>query len=142
MQTGLSPARLEIEVTETALVRDLTRAVTTLRQIRALGVRVAIDDFGTGHSSLTHLGAFPFSRIKLDQSFVRTFDRNLQSAAIVHAVIELGRYLGTPVVAEGVERPEELAFLRAEGCETAQGFLFGRPAPIAAFAGLQQRQAG
>jgi diguanylate cyclase (GGDEF)-like protein len=142
VQTGLSPTRLEIEVTETALVRDLTRAVTTLRQIRALGVRVAIDDFGTGHSSLTHLGAFPFSRIKLDQSFVRSFDRNLQSAAIVHAVIELGRYLGTPVVAEGVERPEELAFLRAEGCETAQGFLFGRPAPIAAFAGLQQRKAG
>ncbi len=102
IETGLNPARLEIEVTETTLVRDLVRAVTTLRQVRALGVRVAIDDFGTGHSSLTHLSAFPFSRIKLDQSFVRTFDRNPQSAAIVHAVVELGRYLGTPVVAEGV----------------------------------------
>ncbi len=141
VETGLSPMRLEIEVTETALVRDLTRAVTTLRQVRALGVRVAIDDFGTGHSSLTHLGAFPFTRIKLDQSFVRTFDHNRQSAAIVHAVIELGRYLGTPVVAEGVERQEELAFLTAEGCETAQGFLFGRPAPIAAFGGLQRQRA-
>ena len=141
IETGLSPARLEIEVTETALVRDLVRAVTTLRQVRALGVRVAIDDFGTGHSSLTHLSAFPFSRIKLDQSFVRTFDRNPQSAAIVHAVIELGRYLGTPVVAEGVERQEELAFLRAEGCATAQGFLFGHPAPIGTFVGLQVRKA-
>jgi diguanylate cyclase (GGDEF)-like protein/PAS domain S-box-containing protein len=141
LETGLSPARLEIEVTETALVRDLVRAVTTLRQVRALGVGVAIDDFGTGHSSLTHLSAFPFSRIKLDQSFVRTFDRNPQSAAIVHAVIELGRYLGTPVVAEGVERQEELTFLRSEGCETAQGFLFGHPAPIATFVGLQTRRA-
>jgi len=141
IETGLSPARLEIEVTETALVRDLVRAVTTLRQVRALGVRVAIDDFGTGHSSLTHLSAFPFSRIKLDQSFVRTFDRNRQSAAIVHAVVELGRYLGTPVVAEGVERQEELAFLRAEGCTTAQGFLFGHPAPIGTFVGLQVRKA-
>lgn len=141
LETGLSAARLEIEVTETALVRDLVRAVTTLRQVRALGVRVAIDDFGTGHSSLTHLSAFPFSRIKLDQSFVRTFDRNPQSAAIVHAVVELGRYLGTPVVAEGVERREELAFLRAEGCATAQGFLFGYPAPISAFVGLQTRKA-
>jgi diguanylate cyclase (GGDEF)-like protein len=141
IETGLSPARLEIEVTETALVRDLVRAVTTLRQVRALGVRVAIDDFGTGHSSLTHLSAFPFSRIKLDQSFVRTFDCNPQSAAIVHAVVELGRYLGTPVVAEGVERREELSFLRAEGCATAQGFLFGHPAPISAFAGLQARKA-
>jgi len=141
VETGLSPVRLEIEVTETALVRDLIRAVATLRQVRALGVRIAIDDFGTGHSSLTHLSAFPFSRIKLDQSFVRTFDRNPQSAAIVHAVVELGRYLGTPVVAEGVERREELAFLRAEGCATAQGFLFGHPAPISAFVGLQARKA-
>jgi diguanylate cyclase (GGDEF)-like protein len=141
IETGLSPARLEIEVTETALVRDMVRAVTTLRQVRALGVRVAIDDFGTGHSSLTHLSAFPFSRIKLDQSFVRTFDRNPQSAAIVHAIVELGRYLGTPVVAEGVERREELSFLRSEGCATAQGFLFGHPAPISAFVGLQTRKA-
>lgn len=141
VETGLSPARLEIEVTETALVRDQVRAVTTLRQIRALGVRVAIDAFGTSHSSLTHLSAFPFSRIKLDQSFIRSFDSNPQAAAIVHAIVELGRYLGTPVVAEGVERREELAFLRAEGCAAAQGFLFGHPAPISAFAGLQVRKA-
>jgi diguanylate cyclase (GGDEF)-like protein len=136
VRTGLSPLRLEVEVTETALVRDLVRAVTTLRQIRALGVRVAIDDFGTGHSSLTNLSAFPFSRIKLDQSFVRSFDRNPQSAAILHAVIELGRYLGTSVVAEGVERREELAFLRSEGCQTAQGYLFGKPARIDRFGDL------
>jgi diguanylate cyclase (GGDEF)-like protein len=142
VETGLSPARLELEVTETALVRDLVRAVATLRQVQALGVRIAIDDFGTSHSSLTHLSAFPFSRIKLDESFVRNFDRNSQSAAIVHAIVELGRYLGTPVVAEGVERREELAFLRAEGCATAQGFLFGPPAPIGAFVGLQARKAG
>lgn len=126
-RAGLSPRRLELEVTETALVRDIVGALTTLRQVRGMGVGVAIDDFGTGYSSLAHVLAFPFSRIKLDQSFVRSLASNRQAPGIVRSVIALGRNVGTPVVAEGVERQSELDFLRDEGCESAQGFLLGRP---------------
>ncbi|MGV3490491.1 MAG: bifunctional diguanylate cyclase/phosphodiesterase [Devosia sp.] len=126
-RAGLSPQRLELEVTETALVRDIVGALTTLRQVRAMGVGVAIDDFGTGYSSLAHVLNFPFSRIKLDQSFVRSLASNQQAPGIVRSVIALGRNVGTPVVAEGVERQAELDFLRDEGCEVAQGFLLGRP---------------
>jgi diguanylate cyclase (GGDEF)-like protein/PAS domain S-box-containing protein len=133
LQSGLSPARLEIEITETALVRDMLRAVTTLRQIRALGVRIAMDDFGTGYSSLANLRAFPFSKIKVDQSFIRSVDTNQQSATIVRAVLGLGRGLNVPVVAEGVERQEELDFLKGETCQTAQGYLVSKPAPIETF---------
>ncbi|HEY9012999.1 MAG TPA: EAL domain-containing protein [Devosia sp.] len=133
VQTGLSPARLEIEVTETALVKDTARAVATLRQIRALGVRIAMDDFGTGYSSLANLRAFPFSKIKVDQSFIKSVDSNEQSAAIVRAVLGLGNGLAVPVIAEGVERPEELEFLRNEICQGAQGYLLSRPADISAF---------
>lgn len=133
VQTGLSPSHLEIEITETALVRDMVRAVTTLRQIRALGVRIAMDDFGTGYSSLANLRAFPFSKIKVDQSFIRSVDTNPQSATIVRAVLGLGRGLNVPVVAEGVERQEELDFLKLETCQTAQGYLVSRPAPIETF---------
>lgn len=133
VQTGLSPARLEVEVTETALVKDMARAVTTLRQIRALGVKIAMDDFGTGYSSLANLRAFPFSKIKVDQSFIKAVDSNEQSAAIVRAVLGLGNGLSVPVIAEGVERPEELEFLRSEICQGAQGYLLSRPADISAF---------
>ncbi|RYE83568.1 MAG: GGDEF and EAL domain-containing protein, partial [Hyphomicrobiales bacterium] len=133
VQTGLTPARLEVEVTETALVKDMARAVTTLRQIRALGVRIAMDDFGTGYSSLANLRAFPFSKIKVDQSFIKSVDSNEQSATIVRAVLGLGNGLAVPVIAEGVERPEELEFLRNEICQGAQGYLLSRPADISAF---------
>jgi diguanylate cyclase (GGDEF)-like protein/PAS domain S-box-containing protein len=135
-ETGLSPARLEIEITETALVRDMARAVATLAQIKALGVKVAMDDFGTGYSSLSNLRAFPFDKIKVDQSFIRSVDRSEQSAAIVRAVLGLGNGLKLPVVAEGVERPEELEFLRNEICNEAQGFLMSRPLDIGAFAAI------
>jgi diguanylate cyclase (GGDEF)-like protein len=131
--TGLSPDRLEIEITETALVRDMTRAIATLRMVRALGVHIAMDDFGTGYSSLANLRAFPFSKIKVDQSFIRSVDSNGQSAAIVRAVLGLGSGLDIPVIAEGVERPEELEFLRGEICKGAQGFLISHPATIAQF---------
>ena len=136
LQTGLKPERLEIEITETALVRDITRAVATLRQVRGLGVHIAMDDFGTGYSSLANLRAFPFSRIKVDQSFIRSVDSNDQSAAIVRAVLGLGSGLNVPVVAEGVERPEELEFLRGEICQSAQGYLLSRPQEISVFAEL------
>jgi diguanylate cyclase (GGDEF)-like protein len=133
LHTGLKPERLEIEITETALVRDMARAVATLRQVRGLGVQIAMDDFGTGYSSLANLRAFPFSRIKVDQSFIRSVDHNEQSAAIVRAVLGLGNGLNVPVVAEGVERPEELEFLRSEVCQSAQGYLLSRPHDIAEF---------
>jgi diguanylate cyclase (GGDEF)-like protein/PAS domain S-box-containing protein len=138
LETGLPPARLEIEITETALIRDMVRAVTTLRQVRALGVRIAMDDFGTGYSSLANLRAFPFSKIKVDQSFIRSVDNNDQSAAIVRAVLGLGSGLNVPVVAEGVERQEELEFLKGEICQTAQGFLLSRPEDIATFAAVTE----
>lgn len=141
IQTGLSPTRLEVEITETALIRDMVRAVTTLRQVRALGVRIAMDDFGTGYSSLANLRAFPFSKIKVDQSFIRSVDNNDQSAAIVRAVLGLGSGLNVPVVAEGVERPEELEFLRGEVCQTAQGYLLSRPEDIRMFAAVTEGRA-
>lgn len=126
-QTGLDPARLEIEITETALIRNMTRALNNLRRIKALGVRIAMDDFGTGYSSLSNLRAFPFDKIKVDQSFIRAVHRNDQAATIVRAVLELGRGLKLPILAEGVEDPQELDFLREAVCDSAQGYWFGKP---------------
>jgi diguanylate cyclase (GGDEF)-like protein/PAS domain S-box-containing protein len=133
LDTGLSPRRLEIEITETALVRDFDRALATLRQIKALGVRIAMDDFGTGYSSLSNLRAFPFDKIKIDGSFIRSVNSNDQAATIVRAVLGLGRGLGLPVLAEGVETDAELQFLQRERCDEAQGYLLGRPAMIGTF---------
>ncbi|MER9739610.1 EAL domain-containing protein [Mesorhizobium sp. M0187] len=134
--SGLTPGRLELEITETALVKDMPRALATLRQVKALGVRVAMDDFGTGYSSLSNLRAFPFDKIKIDGSFIKSVDSNGQVAAIVRAVLGLGRGLGLPVLAEGVETLGELKFLDAEACEIGQGYYLGRPSPIEAFSEL------
>ena len=113
----------------------------TLRQLKALGVRIAMDDFGTGYSSLSNLRAFPFDKIKIDRSFIERSTSNKQAATIVRAVLGLGRGLGLPVLAEGVETSEELAFLNAEGCNEAQGYLFGHPAPIEAFRNVTHAEA-
>ncbi len=131
--TGLSPARLELEITETALVRDLNRALATLRQIKMLGVRIAMDDFGTGYSSLSNLRAFPFDKIKIDRSFIQSVNVNEQSAAIVRSVIGLSRALKLPVLAEGVETNGELEFLKGELCNEVQGYLIGKPSEIGTF---------
>ncbi|MEI9413210.1 EAL domain-containing protein [Mesorhizobium salmacidum] len=136
VSTGLSPKRLEIEITETAMVHDLDQALVTLRGVKALGVKIAMDDFGTGYSSLANLRAFPFDKIKIDHSFVGGVDCNEHSAAIVRAVLGLGAALRLPVVAEGVEREEELDFLRTEKCAQAQGYLVSKPTSIAAFDSL------
>jgi len=133
LETGLSPRRLEIEITETALVRDLNRTLAMLRQIKALGVAIAMDDFGTGYSSLSNLRAFPFDRIKIDRSFIKSVNSNEQAATIVRAVLGLGRGLGLPVLAEGVETDDELQFLQEEMCDEVQGYLLGRPAAIGSF---------
>jgi predicted signal transduction protein with EAL and GGDEF domain len=141
LESGLSPRRLEIEITETALVRDFDRALATLRQIKALGVRIAMDDFGTGYSSLSNLRAFPFDKIKIDGSFIRSVNSNEQAATIVRAVLGLGRGLGLPVLAEGVETEAELQFLQAELCDEVQGYLLGRPAAIGTFRNLTHADA-
>jgi diguanylate cyclase len=136
LQTGLPPRRLELEITETALIHDLDRALATLRQVKALGVRVAMDDFGTGYSSLANLRAFPFDKIKIDGSFIKSVDRNEQTAAIVRAVLGLGKGLQLPVLAEGIETLGEFRFLVSEFCGEGQGYYFGRPAPIEEFGDL------
>ncbi len=134
--TGLAPGRLELEITETALVRDQARALLTLRQLKALGLRIAMDDFGTGYSSLSNLRAFPFDKIKIDGSFMKSVETNAQASAIVRSVLGLGAGLGIPVLAEGVETDAQLRFLRAENCDAAQGFFLGRPVPIEQLAHL------
>jgi EAL domain-containing protein (putative c-di-GMP-specific phosphodiesterase class I) len=132
-ETGLDPARLELEITETSLIKDIGRAIDTLSKLKALGVQIAMDDFGTGYSSLSNLRAFPFDRIKIDPSFVRSVDTSADAAAIVHAIVGLARGLKLPVVAEGVETVEELGFLRSSACNAMQGYYLGRPSPIDAF---------
>ena len=133
LETGLAPHRLELEVTESVLIDDFSRAVAILRRLKALGVRIAMDDFGTGYSSLSYLQAFPFDKIKIDQAFISNLDKSPQSAAIVRAIIGLGRALSLPVTAEGVETAEQLAFLARESCDEVQGYLIGKPLPIEAY---------
>jgi len=131
LETGLSPARLELEITEGILIGDFSGAVSVLRRLKNLGVRIAMDDFGTGYSSLSYLQAFPFDKIKIDQAFVANLAHSQQAVTIIRAVIALGRGLNLPVVAEGVETEEQRAFLAAEQCSEIQGYLVGRPKPIA-----------
>jgi diguanylate cyclase len=131
IETGLSADRLELEITETTFITDPQKTLDTLRRLKALGVSIAMDDFGTGYSSLSTLRAFPFDKIKLDRSFMGELDTSPQARAIVRAVLALGQSLNVPVLAEGVETDDQLAFLEAEGCDEAQGYLFGRPVPLA-----------
>ncbi len=136
LENNLSPDRLVLEVTESALMDDYSRAVSILRRLKALGVRIAMDDFGTGYSSLSYLQSFPFDKIKIDQTFISNLDRNAQSAAIVRAVLALGHNLNLITVAEGVETTEQLTILRNDGCDEIQGYLIGRPQPIAEYAAI------
>ncbi len=127
LETGIAPSRLELEVTETALINDLNRALHNLRQIKALGISIALDDFGTGYSSLSLLNSFPFDRIKIDKSFIAVAGTNTRADAIFRTVISLGSALNVPVLVEGVEDKEQLAIAAASGCEEVQGFHFGLP---------------
>ena len=139
LQTGLSPSRLELEITEGVLIGDFTRALSILRRLKGLGVRIAMDDFGTGYSSLSYLQSFPFDKIKIDRSFIANVQSNHQSAAIVRAVIALARGLEVPVVAEGVETNAQLDFLTQESCSEIQGYLIGKPSPIASYSEMVGR---
>jgi diguanylate cyclase (GGDEF)-like protein/PAS domain S-box-containing protein len=142
LETGLSPDRLELEITEGVLIEDFDRGLALLRRLKALGVRISMDDFGSGYSSLSYLQAFPFDKIKIDRAFVMNLGRNPQSAAIVRAVIGLGHGLEMSIVAEGVETQEQLGFLADEGCDAVQGYFIGKPAPIGQYAALVGRAGG
>ncbi|WP_342359549.1 EAL domain-containing protein [Terrarubrum flagellatum] len=130
VDAGLPLERLELEIVESAFIDDFEAAVATVESLRNRGIRVALDDFGTGYSSLTYLRRLPIDKIKIDKSFVDGVDK-VQSAAIVHAVVALGRALGLKVCAEGVETPLQQQFLKAAGCHLLQGYLFSRPVDAA-----------
>ncbi|MHB0950521.1 MAG: ammonium transporter [Allorhizobium sp.] len=127
---GIDPRRLELEITESVLIDDDSRARHTLRALKALGFDIALDDFGTGYSSLSYLSRYPFDTIKIDQGFVRSLGEDVSAAAIVRSIIDLGERLGMNVVAEGVETLEQALFLAHSGCNELQGYLLGRPMPV------------
>jgi diguanylate cyclase (GGDEF)-like protein len=129
--TGFDPIRLELEVTESTLLGNVDTAEMAMLRLKSIGVRLALDDFGTGYSSLLYLRRFPFDKLKIDRSFVHSIERAADAAAIVHAVVSLGRGLGMKVTAEGVETAEQQLFLRAAGIHSMQGYRFGRPCPAA-----------
>jgi EAL domain-containing protein (putative c-di-GMP-specific phosphodiesterase class I) len=137
--SGLSPSRLELEITETVLLQDNQAVLEVLHQVRGLGVKISMDDFGTGYSSLSYLRSFPFDKIKIDQSFIRGVSAADGADFIIRAIIHLSRSLGMTSTAEGVETEEQLARLRAEGCDEVQGYLFSRPVPLLEVPGLLER---
>ncbi len=130
---GVELSYLDLEITETALMRNASDARTTLAALKALGFKISVDDFGTGYSSLGYLKRFSLDALKIDRSFVRDLDRNPQDRAICRAIIAMAHGLGMRVIAEGVENEAQLAVLRAEGCDEAQGFYFHRPQPAHLF---------
>lgn len=140
LETGLAPGRLELEITESVMINDFSRAVSILNRLKSLGVRIAMDDFGTGYSSLSYLQSFSCDKIKIDRIFISDLESNYNSRAIVRAVIGLGQSLNLPIIAEGVETEAQHAYLVQEGCDEVQGYLTGRPHPIADYAKLVGRQ--
>ena len=137
--SGLAPACLELEITESLAMQTAEATLETLRRLKALGVGLSIDDFGTGHSSLAYLKRFPIDQLKIDKSFVREMVTDANDGAIVATVLLMAKSLGLDVVAEGVEKEDQLAFLRERGCAHVQGCLFSKAVEPAAFAGLLAR---
>jgi diguanylate cyclase (GGDEF)-like protein/PAS domain S-box-containing protein len=135
-KTGLDPRSLELEVTESILMKDTELSVSIIKAVRDVGIRVAIDDFGTGYSSLSYLRGFPLDSLKIDQSFLRKIHVAPDDSIIVSAIIGMGRNIGLRVIAEGVETAEELEFLKSNKCDEAQGYYFGRPVPAEEFVKL------
>ena len=125
--SGMPPALLQLEITESMVMRNVARAIKVLEIIRSRGMRLAIDDFGTGYSSMSLMKQFPVDTIKIDRSFVRDLPDDAEDRAIAQAIISMGKALGMTIVAEGVETIEQADFLRAHGCDEMQGFLFSRP---------------
>lgn len=140
--SGLPAARLDLEITESLLLADNDYTLRTLHRLRALGVRISMDDFGTGYSSLSYLRSFPFDKIKIDRSFMRDLKTKGDSLAIIKAVVELGHSLGMSTTAEGIETEEQLAAVREQDCDEAQGFLFSPALPAGAVMELLDTEAG
>ena len=138
-KSGLSPSRVELEITESVLLADNAIVATSLRQLSDTGIQIALDDFGTGYSSLSYLRSFPIKKIKIDKSFIHDFDRRPESLAIVRAIVALARDLGMRTTAEGIETWEHLRLLRLEGCTEGQGFYLSRPLPSAMIPELLHR---
>lgn len=128
--TGIDPKRLELEVTETAMMQDRGRAAHIPDELARMGISVAVDDFGTGYSNLSYLIDFSFKKLKIDQSFVQRLETDANSGAMVSTIVGLSRALGVHAIAEGVETENQVTLLRAAGCEVVQGYLYGRPGPI------------
>jgi EAL domain-containing protein (putative c-di-GMP-specific phosphodiesterase class I) len=139
---GLAPSQLELEITESVVMQDPDRALRVIHPLKEAGIRLAIDDFGCGHSSLATLSKLPFDVIKIDQQFIRALEKDANAAAIVEMILALSRTLNMEVVAEGVERREDMEFVASRGCHWVQGFLFGAAMPAAEFAQMLRRQAG
>jgi EAL domain-containing protein (putative c-di-GMP-specific phosphodiesterase class I) len=147
-KSGLAPRRLELEVTETVLLRDTADTLATLRRLHELGLDIALDDFGTGYSSLSYLSKFSFDKVKIDRSFVHDLGRRSEAAVIIRTIIGLCNHLQVTSLAEGVETEEQLAELARENCTQVQGFLFSQPVPasevpalLAQFGHVRQRTA-
>ncbi|MCY1535858.1 Phytochrome-like protein cph2 [compost metagenome] len=128
--SGVSPQRLELEVTENALMGNINQAIGLLQKIRELGVSLSIDDFGTGYSSLAYLRRLPLDTLKIDRSFIQDIPDSHQDMEIIQAIIGMAHTLHLKVVAEGVETPQQLDFLREHGCDFVQGYLLSRPLPL------------
>jgi len=128
-ETGMSPDRLELEITESVIMQNADFAASVLSEISELGIHISIDDFGTGYSSLAHLKRFSVNTLKIDKSFVRDVDLNSTDAAIATAIIAMGNSLNLNVIAEGVETQSQYDFLKFNNCNQVQGFLFCRPLP-------------
>ena len=137
--SGLSPRRLELEITELVFLAETEANLAILHQLRELGVRISMDDFGTGYSSLSYLRSFPFDKIKIDRSFVKDLAERPDCVAIVRAISGLGRSLNITTTAEGVETVDQLDWLRNEGCNEVQGFLFSAAKPAGEVAALLSR---
>jgi EAL domain-containing protein (putative c-di-GMP-specific phosphodiesterase class I) len=137
-QHGVKPELVELEITESLLMRDIGEVIASLRRLRETGIRISIDDFGTGYSSLGYLKQFPVDSLKIDRSFVKDLLVSSDDAAICSAIIAMARELKLTTVAEGVEVVEQLEFLRRQGCDQIQGFLFSKPLAPAQLADLLQ----